>query len=178
MSGRRAAFIDRDGTLIVERHYLADPDGVHFTDGAIRALRRLEEAGFVLVLVTNQSGIGRGLYTLADFEAVQARIRERLAAEGVHLAGVYFCPHHPDEACACRKPGTALFEQAAAELGLDLGASVYIGDRLKDVEPAWRLGGRAILVRTGYGAEQELLEGHVIEVVGDLAEAAERVVQG
>src|SRR5690606_28796756 len=130
---RPAAFLDRDGTLIVEREYLADPEGVEFTPGAVGALRRLQQAGYALVLVTNQSGIGRGLYTLADFQAVQARIEKQLAAEGVVLDGVYYCPHHPDEDCSCRKPGLALFRQAAMELDLDLERSVYIGDRVRDV---------------------------------------------
>lgn len=175
---RPAAFIDRDGTLIVEREYLADPDGVAFTPGAEDALRRLKAAGYALVLVTNQSGIGRGLYTLEDFRAVQRRIDERLRAAGVSLDGVYWCPHHPDEACACRKPGLALFHQAAAELDLDLAASVYIGDRLKDIEPATALGGRAFLVCTGYGAAQAAEAGADVAVVRDLAEAAGRLVEG
>lgn len=175
---RPAAFLDRDGTLIVEREYLADPEGVEILPGAADALRRLQQAGYALVLVTNQSGIGRGLYSPADFRAVQERIEALLAAAGVTLAGVYWCPHHPAEGCTCRKPGLALFQRAATELDLDLAASVYIGDRLRDVVPAARLGGRALLVRTGYGAAESAGAGAGIEVVGDLAEAARRVIEG
>jgi len=177
---RAAAFIDRDGTLMVDRHYLADPAGVVLVPGAVAALRRLRGAGYALVLVTNQSGIARGFYSLSDFEAVQERLEQLLRAEGITLDGVYYCPHHPDfgPPCDCRKPGLGLFQRAAAELDLDLGASVYIGDRLKDVEPAAVLGGRAFLVRTGYGSEHEPLAGVTVEVVDDLAEAAERTLAG
>ena len=175
---RPAAFLDRDGTVMVEREYLADPAGVELVPGAADALRRLRQAGYALVLVTNQSGIGRGLYTHADFTAVQARLEQELAAAGVTLDGVYFCPHAPDTGCACRKPGTALFLQAAAELGLDLGASVFIGDRLRDVEPAAGLGGRGILVRTGYGVDESASASAGVAVVADLAAAAARVLEG
>lgn len=175
---RPAAFLDRDGTLIVEREYLADPAGVELVPGAADALRRLRQAGYALVLVTNQSGIGRGLYTTADFAAVQARLEQDLAAAGVALDGVYVCPHAPHAGCDCRKPGLALFLQATAELDLDLAASVFIGDRLRDVEPAARLGGRGLLVGTGYGADESSRAGEGVEVVRDLAEAVARVVEG
>lgn len=175
---RPAAFLDRDGTLIVEREYLADPEGVELTPGAVAALRRLQQAGYALVLVTNQSGIGRGLYTLEDFRAVQARIEKQLAAEGITLDGVYFCPHHPDEECSCRKPGLALFRRAAEELDLDLGGSVFIGDRVRDVAPAAVLGGRAFLVGTGYGATERAAAGPHVLTVRDLEEAAARAVEG
>lgn len=178
MSGRRAVFLDRDGTLIVERHFLADPGGVELIPGAIDALRRLRQHGWTLVLVTNQSGIGRGLYTAAEFEAVQARIDELLAAAGIRLDAVYWCPHAPEQSCECRKPGLALFRRAAEDLGLDLAASAYVGDRLRDVEPAAALGGRAILVRTGYGRQDEPRAGPGVEVAADLAEAAERLLEG
>lgn len=178
MSGRRAAFVDRDGTLIVERYYLADPAGVELVPGAVDALRRLQQAGYAIVLVTNQSGIARGLYTLADFQAVQLRLEELLAAAGVRLDGVYYCPHHPGfgPSCDCRKPALGLFRRAAAELALDLAASAYIGDRLKDVQPAAALGGRAILVLTGYGAEHASSAGPEVEIVTDLAQAAARLL--
>jgi D-glycero-D-manno-heptose 1,7-bisphosphate phosphatase len=175
---RRAAFIDRDGTLITERFFLADPAGVELLPGAARALRRLKAGGFALVLVTNQSGIARGLYSLEDFLAVQVRLATLLSVEGIALDGVYYCPHHPDfgPPCDCRKPAPGLFRQAAAELRLDLRTSAYIGDRLKDVQPAATLGGRGILVRTGYGAAQEAPAADWLETVADLAEAAVRLV--
>jgi len=150
---RRAAFLDRDGTIMVERGFLADPTGVELITGAAGALRALRDAGYALVVVTNQSGIARGYYGLEEFRAVQARLEEVLAAEGIRLDGVYLCPHHPDvgEPCDCRKPRTGLYRQAAAELGLDLAHSLFIGDRLSDVQAAQQLGGTGILLRTGYG---------------------------
>ena len=176
---RPAAFVDRDGTVVIERYYLSDPDAVRLVPGAAAALAALATAGYALIIVTNQSGIARGLYTAADFEAVQRRVEELLAAEGVQLDGVYHCPHHPafTGPCDCRKPATGMFRRAAAELGLDLERSVYIGDRLKDVLPAFELGGRAILVRTGYGVEQARSADPRIAVVDDLAEAATRVLR-
>lgn len=178
MTGRPAAFLDRDGTIVVERHYLADPAGVELVPGVAAALRRLQDAGYALVIVTNQSGIARGLYTEADFHAVQRRVEEVLAEAGVRIDAVGYCPHHPDFTgeCACRKPGTLLFRQAAERLGIDPAASVFIGDRLKDVLPARELGGRAFLVRTGYGALQESEADDDIEVVDDVAAAVARVL--
>lgn len=174
-----AVFLDRDGTVVVESHYLSDPARAVLVPGVADALRLLREAGYALILVTNQSGIARGLYTQADFEAVQRRIEALLEAEGVHVDGVYHCPHHPDFTgpCRCRKPGTLLFERAIAEHGLDPVRSWYVGDRLKDLEPAHILGGRGVLVRTGYGREQEENAGSY-EVVDDIVAAAARIIEG
>lgn len=170
---RPAAFIDRDGTLVVERHYLADPTHVALVPGATAALDRLRAAGYHLVLVTNQSGIARGLYTEAAFHAVQRRLAALLADAGITFDSVQYCPHHPDFTgpCDCRKPGTGMFLNAARDLAIDFDRSIYIGDRLKDVEPARTLGGHAYLVRTGYGALQERDAGDDIQVVDDLAAA-------
>jgi D-glycero-D-manno-heptose 1,7-bisphosphate phosphatase len=178
MSGRPAAFLDRDGTIIVERHYLAESANVELLPGAAEGLRALADAGFALVVVTNQSGIARGLLTRAHFQAVQERLEALLARHGVTLEAVYYCPHHPDYdgPCDCRKPGVALFRQAARELGLDLRRSIFIGDRLRDVQPAFEFGGRAVLVRTGYGAELEETPSGV-EVADDLDAAARHVVR-
>lgn len=171
--------MDRDGTIVVERYYLADPEDVELVPGAARALARLAAAGYALVVVTNQSGIARGLYDEAAFRAVQRRVEALLAAEGVRFDAVFYCPHHPDFTgpCECRKPGTALFRQASAELGLDLARSFFVGDRLKDVVPAFELGGRAVLVRTGYGVEHEPAAGPGVAVVDDLAALAALVLQ-
>jgi len=154
---RPAVFLDRDGTVIREKNYLADPEGVVLLPGVAEALRLLAEAGFALVVVTNQSGIARGLYGLEDYHAVAKRLDEELGRQGVEVDSTYFCPHHPDFTgpCECRKPGTGMYVQAEKHLGLDLSASFYVGDREKDVLPARELGGRGILVRTGYGREEE-----------------------
>ncbi len=154
---RPAAFLDRDGTIMVEREFLADPAGVELIPGAVDGLRTLRRRGFALVVVTNQSGIARGLYGLDQFRAVQARLEELLAGEGIRLDGVFLCPHHPDFGgpCECRKPLPGLYLQAARALGLDLARSLYIGDRLSDVDAALALGGTGILLRTGYGRATE-----------------------
>lgn len=171
-----ALFADRDGTIVVEKHYLADPALVELVPGAIAALRRFADAGYTLIIVTNQSGIGRGLYTDADFQSVQKRINEMLEMDGVHVDGVYYCPHSPEKGpCECRKPGTGMYLQAAREHGLDFTRSVFTGDRRKDVEPAVTLGGRGILVLTGYGIEES--EGYEGEVAENLADVAQRVLR-
>lgn len=170
--------MDRDGTLIEERSYLSDPAQVVLIPGAAEALRRLRDAGYALVVVTNQSGIARGYFTLADLLAVQDRLSGLLEAEGVHLDGVWYCPHHPDFSgpCDCRKPALRLFREAAETLDLDTGRSVFIGDRIQDILPAVELGGTPILVRTGYGAGTtgSLPPGTV--VAASLLEAAEHVL--
>src|SRR5207247_547057 len=114
--------------------------------GAAQAIRQLNEHGFLVVVVSNQSGIGRGLYTVADYTAVQRRLTELLEAHGAHLDGAYFCPHHPrfTGPCECRKPGVKLFRDAAQDLDIDFTRSWWVGDRLSDVQPAAALGGKAI----------------------------------
>ena len=146
MGPRGAAFLDRDGTVIEDRHHLSDPEGVRLLPGAAAAIARLNRAEIPVLLVTNQSGIGRGIFSHDDFSAVQAAVEAMIAREGARLDGVYLCPHAPDEACDCRKPATALYRRAAAEHGVDPAASAYIGDRLRDVLPAAELGGRAFLI--------------------------------
>ncbi|HSJ07170.1 MAG TPA: HAD family hydrolase [Longimicrobiales bacterium] len=176
---RPAAFLDRDGTIIKEREYLADPAGVELIDGVVDALRLLAASGYALVVVTNQSGIARGLYTEAQFRAVQERLESILGGAGVHLDGVYHCPHHPDVAgpCACRKPGLGMYRDAARQLDLDVSVSLYIGDRLRDVLPARALGGRGFLVRTGYGADEAAAAPAEVEVVDDLRQAVHLALQ-
>lgn len=153
---RAAVFLDRDGTIIAETEYLADPNGVVLLPGACEALEQLTALGYALVVVTNQSGIARGLYAEEDFRAVQARLEAMLAECGIRLDAVLHCPHHPDFTgpCECRKPALGLYRRAAADLDLDLSASVYVGDRVSDVLPALRTGGAGYLVRTGYGADE------------------------
>jgi D-glycero-D-manno-heptose 1,7-bisphosphate phosphatase len=140
-------------------------------------MRRLAAAGFALVIVTNQSGIARGLFTEGDFSAVQRRVETLLANEGVRVDRVFHCPHHPDHtgSCDCRKPGTRFHRQAAQELGIDFARSLYVGDRLSDLLPARELGGRAMLVRTGYGQHHVSEAPTWVEIVDDLAQAADRI---
>jgi histidinol-phosphate phosphatase family protein len=146
--GHRAAFIDRDGTLIVDRHYLADPDGVELLPDATRTVRRLWNAGLPTVVVTNQSGIARGMISLAQYAAVHARMVERLAAEGAELLDTFSCPHAPEVTgpCDCRKPGMGLFQRAAALYRLDLTRCLYIGDKYRDIAGGSALGAPSVLV--------------------------------
>ena len=145
---RPAAFLDRDGTIMRDMHYPRDPDLVVLVPGAAAAMRRLAELDIPVVVVTNQSGIAQGKVQPAEYEAVRDRLDALLAAEGVRVAGHYFCPHHPDFTgpCECRKPGTLLYRNAALEHGLDVRRSLFAGDRWRDVEPALTLGGFGVLV--------------------------------
>ncbi len=174
MSGaRRAAFLDRDGTINVERNYLSDPAEMALLPGAAAGLRRLREMGYALVVLTNQSGLARGYFTAERLAEIHARLRELLAAEGVELDGVYVCPHGPDDDCGCRKPLPGLALAAADELDLDLAASVMIGDKAADVGLGRAIGARAtILVRTGHGAAEEAKAAPLADCVADDLDAA------
>jgi D-glycero-D-manno-heptose 1,7-bisphosphate phosphatase len=141
----KAVFLDRDGTVILDRGYLSDPEGVAFEPGAPEALRRLHEAGFGLIFVSNQSGIGRGLMSAEQSDAVHRRVLELLAAEGVHVAASYICPHAPWDHCQCRKPSPVLLKQAAADHGIDFAQSFVVGDKKTDVDLGQATGCRTIL---------------------------------
>lgn len=141
---RRAVFLDRDGTLIDDVGYLSDPDAVAFVEGAIDGLRALRELGFALVLVSNQSGIARGLISQQEAHAVHDRFVAELAAQGITLDDTRYCPHGPDDGCTCRKPRPGLIFESAAALGIDLERSYVVGDKDADVEAGRRAGCRAI----------------------------------
>jgi D-glycero-D-manno-heptose 1,7-bisphosphate phosphatase len=142
--GRGAVFIDRDGTLIVDYHFIGRAEQVELLSDAAASVKKLNDAGWLVLLVTNQSGIARGYFTMADYEKVHARMVSLLAAGGAKLDGAYVCPHHPDFTgpCECRKPGTLLFRQGAEEHGVDMEKSWLIGDKLRDVTPATPLAAR------------------------------------
>lgn len=140
----RVVLLDRDGTLVIDRDYLADPAGLQFLPGAIEGLRRLHAMGHRLVIISNQSGVGRGLFSLEQLNAVNERLAQLLRAAGVTLAGIYCCPHRPEEACACRKPNVGLVRRAALELAFDPSEAVMIGDRDSDIELGRRLGATTI----------------------------------
>lgn len=155
MAKKRYVLLDRDGTIVVEREYLADPAGVELLPRAAEGLRKLQAAGFGLVVVTNQSGIGRGYFDEAALAAVHARMQELLTNENVALDGIYYCPHVDEDDCDCRKPRPGLATQAARELSFDVSQAFVIGDKAIDVNLAAGLGASGILVRTGYGAATE-----------------------
>jgi histidinol-phosphate phosphatase family protein len=138
----RFVFLDRDGTLVRDTGYPHRESDYELLPGVPAALRRLRDAGFKLAIVTNQSGIGRGMFAEADFERFQARLLADLAAERVAIERTYHCPHRPDEGCACRKPAPGLLWRARDELGADLAASWVVGDGANDVELAARAGCR------------------------------------
>jgi D-glycero-D-manno-heptose 1,7-bisphosphate phosphatase len=152
----KAVFLDRDGTIIEDAGYLGEPAKVRLLPGAAQAIRQLNEHDFRVVVVTNQSGIARGLLSLQDYRATQLRLDELLAREKALVDAHYFCPHLPEVTgpCECRKPGTLLYRQAAERLGIDLPQSWWVGDRVRDVLPAEALGGRGILVLTGAGQDE------------------------
>ncbi|MFL5384225.1 MAG: D-glycero-alpha-D-manno-heptose-1,7-bisphosphate 7-phosphatase [Longimicrobiaceae bacterium] len=177
-AARAAVFLDRDGTLIHDRHYLSDPAGVELLPGAAEAVARLNRAGLFVVLVTNQSGIGRGLYGEDEYRAVHARLVELLAAEGARLDADYHCTLAPDapDPGAMRKPGAGMFLRAAREHGLDPAAAWYVGDRARDVAPAEALGGRGILVRGAQTEPDAARSPGVAAVVDSLAEAVDLIL--
>ena len=173
-------FLDRDGTLIEDRHYLRDPAEIRLLPGVAEAVRRLNVASVPAVVVTNQSGIARGLLTEEEYAATARRLEEQLVAAGAHLDGQYHCPHLPELTgpCECRKPGPLLYQRAARELDLDLAASWWVGDRERDVGAADRLGGRAILVLTGAGFEESRQRRAASRAtVPDLGAAVSRILE-
>lgn len=151
-----AVFLDRDGTIIKDVHYLSQPEQVELIDGAADAIARINAALVPVVVVTNQSGIGRGFYTLADYARVRERLDDLLEQHGARIDATYMCPHKPEDGCQCRKPGTLLFERASADLGIELSSALFIGDRLRDIEPATRFGARGVLVPTERTSASEI----------------------
>jgi histidinol-phosphate phosphatase family protein len=152
-----AVFLDRDGTIIEDAHYLSRPEQIKLLPGAAEAIARVNTLLIPVIIVTNQSGIARGIFSVEDHEAITAKLAEMLAAEGAVVDASYFCPHAPEDACDCRKPGTLLFRQAARDLhDIDLSRALYIGDRLRDVEPGLTLGGTGVLVPSPETPQSEI----------------------
>jgi histidinol-phosphate phosphatase family protein len=172
-SPRSAAFVDRDGTLVIERGYLSDPRDLELLPGVAAALRALRGAGIPVIVISNQSGVGRGRFTLARTYEAMAGLRRLLRGEGVELDAIYFCPHRPDEGCACRKPGTALLERAAEDQVLSLPSSMMAGDKRLDAATGQAAGGFGVLLRTGYGRDEE---GRIGD--GEFPRAPDRVFDG
>lgn len=142
-----AVFLDRDGTIIEDGHYISRPDQVRLIDGAAEAIARINAALIPTIVITNQSGIGRGYFTVADYEKLRNHLGALLAARGAHVDDSYHCPHAPEDGCDCRKPGKALFERAAHDHpGIELNRSLYIGDRWRDIAPGIAFGGAGVLV--------------------------------
>lgn len=176
----RAVFLDRDGVLIEEREYLHRVEQVAFTPGTIAGLKRLADAGFQLLIVTNQSGVGRGYYTMADVEKIHAHILHEFQKCGVSIRKIYVAPEAPDQPSRARKPSPQFLFDARDEFGIDLASSFMVGDKWIDLECGWNAGVRkSILVRTGYGRKTEqrnVAEMNRAIVVDDLSAAADWIL--
>jgi D-glycero-D-manno-heptose 1,7-bisphosphate phosphatase len=169
-----AVFIDRDGTVMQDVDYCADANEVAVFPGAGKALQSLQEAGFKIIIITNQSGIGRGYFDEAAYRLVEKEVVRQLAP--AMIAATYFCPHAPEEPCSCRKPSPGMVQQAAVDHAVDLTRSFFIGDKPADVECGRRAGTRTILAQTGYGraAGNDVRADHIAP---DLADAAAWILQ-
>lgn len=162
INSSRALFVDRDGTIIVDKEFLSDPDEIEFERGAVEALRLAKGMGLKLVILSNQSGVARGLFGVDTVEQINERLLEMLSAKGVKVDALHFCPHLADGAvdefavaCDCRKPAPAMAEEAARRLGVDLRRSYVIGDKVDDLNLGRVIGARSFLVRSGHGGLQE-----------------------
>ena len=177
----RAVFLDRDGTLIAEKNYLCRPEDVSVFPGAGAALKRLQDAGFKLFIVSNQSGVGRGYFTLADVDRVNAQLCDLLARDGVRFEKIYIAPEAPEQPSRGRKPSPQFLFDARDEFHLDLAWSYMVGDKLIDLECGWNAGvKKSVLVRTGYGAGVERESGDQVKtavVMDDLTAMAEWVLK-
>ncbi|NLI95558.1 MAG: HAD family hydrolase [Synergistaceae bacterium] len=172
----RAVFLDRDGVILEERGYLSNPEEVTLLKGAPEAIRKMAGLGLKVVVVTNQSGIGRGLYSEDDYRKVKERMEVLLAHAGARTDAEYHCPHAPWEACGCRKPSIGLVLEAAKDLELDLSGSFVVGDKLSDIQMGRGIGARTVLVRSGYGRRTERNTPRIWDAVAEgILEAADIV---
>ena len=175
---RKAFFLDRDGVVVKQVHYLCEPEKTELEKNVISAIRKLRQKGYLVSVVTNQSGVARGKFTMNEVEAVHRKIDALLAAENEKIDAYYICPHHPDfdGKCNCRKPEPGLILQAAAEHDIDISASVMVGDKLSDVKCGENAGvGISLLIATGYGSgERQKAEAADVLFVNDLEEAVDR----
>ncbi len=181
----RAVFLDRDGTVNVEKEYLHRTEEFEFIPGAPEAIRLLKNAGFLVIIVTNQSGIGRGYYDEAAVHRLHRFMDEQLAHHGTGVDAYYLCPHHPlhgigeyRRECGCRKPLPGMLFEAAGEFSIDLTVSFIIGDRMADVEAGRAAGCRPILVRTGYGEKESARLPAGVPVYDDMPAAVRAIMEG
>lgn len=177
-----AVFLDRDGTIMEDAHYIKSPEQVRLIPGAAAAVKRLNDAGIPVIVVTNQSGIARGIFTVDDYERVRVRFESLLREQGAHIDASYYCPHLPDDppVCNCRKPATQMFEQAIAELKLDPARAAYIGDRWRDIVASRKLGGRGIIIESSEttAEDRQRAKKDGFESAPDLATAVGKLLDG
>ena len=146
-----AVFLDRDGTIIYEKNYLSNVTDLALLPHAAAAIKSLNSLSVPVIIITNQSGLSRGYFSLQTLTDIHDALGQHLQNHGAHFDDIYYCPHHPDDGCSCRKPATGMLEQSAKDYNLDLSSSFMIGDQLSDIEAGKRAGCRTILVLTGYG---------------------------
>lgn len=178
----RLVLLDRDGTINVEKNYLSSPEQLELLPHSAAGIKQLRQLGLIPVVVSNQSGIGRGYFALATLEQIHARLNELLNDQDAPLAAIYFCPHTPADKCACRKPAPELAQRAARDFNADLARSFMIGDNHSDIELGQRVGAITILVRTGYGArieaERKVQPDYVADDLLDAARIIKDVLAG
>lgn len=170
MKKRRFVLLDRDGTIILEKNYLSNPDHIELLPGALDALKELKKLGLGLVIITNQSGIGRKYFDLTTLSKIHQELTDLLLKKGVILDDIYFCPHTPDDNCLCRKPKIGLVEQARDKHNFDPKLCFVVGDKRADIELGKNIAAKTILVRTGYGRDTEKEGINPDYVVDNLAE--------
>lgn len=176
---RPAVFLDRDGTLNVEKEYLHRLEDWEWIPGAVEAIRQINQMGYLVIVVTNQAGVARGYYGESDVHALHGKVDEMLSTEGARIDGYYYCPHHPGYGeirdCTCRKPEPGMLLAAQRDFGIDMTRSFMVGDKALDVEAAQRAGVIPMLVMTGYGAEERNKLPPGIECAPDVLGAVERI---
>jgi D-glycero-D-manno-heptose 1,7-bisphosphate phosphatase len=150
---RATVFLDRDGTINEEVDYLDDPDRLRLIPGAAEAIRLLNNAGILVIVVSNQAGVGRGYFSTATVEAIHQQLAKQLVKHGACVDAIYYCPHHPNEGCECRKPRPGMLLQAARKHGIDTRRAFIVGDKVSDLDAGRRVGCQTVLVLTGYGEQ-------------------------
>ena len=153
-----AVFLDRDGTVARDVNYCRRVEDFHILSTVPEAINLLNEKGFKVVIITNQSGIARGYFNEETLAEIHRKLEDELARHGAHIDAIYYCPHHPDEGCGCRKPGTALFHRAAGELDIEFGNSYMVGDTQMDIDAGRKSGCRTVLVTTGPKGGKDIVE--------------------
>jgi D,D-heptose 1,7-bisphosphate phosphatase len=156
----KAVFVDRDGTINVDGPYLSDPDKFKMYPGVGNGIKKLKESGFKIIVITNQSGIARGYFTEKDLAEIHAKMKRELKKYEVELDGIYYCPHHPDDNCNCRKPKTGLLDKAIKDHDIVVEKSYMIGDKIHDIEAGKKIGTKGILIPLRDGKDETILEVH------------------
>lgn len=172
-SPNKVVVLDRDGTIVIDRHYMSDPAALKFEPGAAVGLRKMSGMGFRLVIITNQSGIARGLFSPTQLDAVHERLRQMLHSIEVSVDGIYYCPHGPEEGCDCRKPNLGLMRRASKELGFEASQAIVIGDKESDIEFGRRAGAMTMLIAKS--SSRPALTMTPDYIVGNLNDAADRM---